>query len=268
MGTCYRWVCDARREFLDPGELLGPACERGRGYGSNREAVPYSAWAAATLQLDRWGGHPVRLVPDTSGDYDCDGYEEVSQHVLRECLDLAPSEALRFLYGAVARSNGDDGIDHKAFLEEWARVDWPRLCTTPGCLHQGGRHGGECVLPSPEVQSSRTRVFALGMGHVNVGPGEFALLNVRYTRVGGDFRVERVVFGSEWERFNLRGLVVRGEDLAVERNLSGGEVPLRGSLTLDLVLRPLQVVEILARNTSGSRQTLSAGLVGTVGVAA
>jgi hypothetical protein len=165
VGTYYRWRCDGRREFFDPGELLGPRCESGRGYGVNGGSVPSSAWVVACLQLDRWYGQPVRLVADGSGDYDCDGYEEVSRYVLRTCLYLAPTEALRFLAGEVSRDEGGGDPSVRAFtderperealrarLETWAAEDWPRLCTEPGCPHYGERHEGEHDLrPVPRT---------------------------------------------------------------------------------------------------------------------
>lgn len=152
MGTDYRWRCDGRKEFFDPEELLGPDCEPGRGYGTRGGDVPRSAWVVACLLLDRWYGHSVRLVNSGSGDYDCIGFAEVSQSVLRHELLWAPVEYLRFLcleIGKLPRDLSERDVDWRdrierdalmSHLEKWAERDWPKLCTTPGCRRYGERH--------------------------------------------------------------------------------------------------------------------------------
>jgi hypothetical protein len=285
MGTYWRWKCDSRKEFLDPGELLGPECEPGRGYGVKGDSVPHSAWAVATLMLDRWHGCPVRLVPDGSDDYDCDGFEEVSQSVLRRGLHDAPLEALRFLKGeAQAAPQGDylvgwspeeraEREELSVFLLKWSEKDWPRLCTTPGCRHYGGRHDGDCEL-DPEVEDVREypkiREYALGMGKVVVGPGESGTLRVSYHQprgAAGEFYVERIiVLEQAWGKFDLQRVTVGGGGLQVEQEilLAGCDVGILGNLPANMRLRDGQAVEIVARNISDSSEVFIAGLYGTV----
>lgn len=85
MGVYYRWLCDERREYFDPGELLGPKCSQG-GYGIKAGSIPHSAWVVGLLMTERWLGCQVRLVGDGDDEYDCEGYEDVAQHVLRNLL--------------------------------------------------------------------------------------------------------------------------------------------------------------------------------------
>lgn len=291
MGTYYRWKCDSRREFFDPGELLGPRCEPGRGYGVKGGSVPYSAWVVACLQLDRWYGHPVRLVADCSDDYDCDGYEEVSRYVLRTCLHLAPTQALRFLAGEA--SGGEEGGDPsvRAFTDEraerealsarlvaWAEGEWPHLCTTSGCRHYGGNHDGEHDI-RPEVEEAREvaryREFVCGSSRVAVEPGEEVVQSLgpvslqpesRHPGYDPLFRIDRIIFLEEMVgSFVLRRVTVRGEGpTQCQEILPTVEVPVLGTLPVNLSLGPGQSLEVAVRNTSTSRQVFQFALYGTI----
>ena len=53
MGVYYKWLCDERREYFDPGELLGPKCPQD-GYGIKASSIPYSAWVVGLLMTEHW----------------------------------------------------------------------------------------------------------------------------------------------------------------------------------------------------------------------
>jgi hypothetical protein len=118
MSDYYRWCCDDLKEFFDPKELLGPHVNRTQGYSGKHYDVVDSAWVVAALQLGRWARHSVRLVSSPSDAYDCEGYEEVSHHVLRSHLENQD----RLLY-----------MNH---LQNLTENDWPKL--SPAALG-GGR---------------------------------------------------------------------------------------------------------------------------------
>jgi hypothetical protein len=290
VGTYYRWKCDSMKEFFDPDELLGPDCAPGRGYGVKGGAIPHSAWVVAVLQLDRWYGHPVRLVGDGDDDWECEGYSEVSQYVLRTLIYLAPTEALRFLnreVSAVAPDAIEDLGEFKVHAEReelisrltnWARKDWPRLCTTLSCHRYGERHDGVCDLEL-EVEESREvpkyREFVVGMARVEVEPGGVVVRGVKpvssqvsqqHPGYEALFRVERIVF-ADWMvgNFVLQKVTVRGDGLSDEQEvLTVGDFPIVGPLSVNLVLGPGQSIEVTAKNVSTSKQVFAVALFGIV----
>lgn len=266
MATYYRWRCDSRNEFFDPCELLGPKCSMGRGYGVKDDSVPFSAWVVACLLLDRWRGCSVRLVGDGSVDYDCDGYDEISQHVLRNDLHLAPIDALRFLrreaeneplVGQVESSvERVEHEDHVSFLERWAEEDWPRLCTEPGCDHYGIRHGGD------HERKYLLRECAFGLDAVQAEPNRIVRLALKLDR---DFQLETIVFAEPtWGKFVLRRITVLSEDFLEEKQiLSSDTLLVNGPLRVNHPLQKGMTIEIIAKNVSKSTESFAACLCGT-----
>ena len=92
MGVYYRWRCDGTQEYFDPGMLLGPKCPPGGGYGIKAGSIPYSAWVVGALATEHWSGCEIVLVGDGDDAYDCVGYADVSQYVLRNLLHKAPDD--------------------------------------------------------------------------------------------------------------------------------------------------------------------------------
>ena len=137
MSIYYRWVCEERKEYFDPGELMGPKLPLG-GYGIKAGSIPYSAWVVGALMLDRWRGCSIRLVGDVFDEHV--GYDDVHQYVLRNLITKAPDEALEFLASQVTgawvsvvretRSKEKERLEKREqlihVLREFAREDWKK----------------------------------------------------------------------------------------------------------------------------------------------
>lgn len=271
MGTYYRWRCDDLKEFFDPDCLLGPNVEAGVGYGIKAGSIPHSAWVIAVLQLDKWWGHSVRLICDATDEYDCDGFTEVSQFVLQHCLGYAPIDDLRFLRSEVDKSvkinKGDlntskEREGHIAFLRQWSE-NWPTQCRNDQCLNYGSRHNGECDIDLPNNSDGpKMREYFMGLGSKEADPREVVSLCVETTN---DFRVKRLMFDEASSKvFVVKRVVIRGVEGEQEIPLADISIGmlLTGFLALSIDLKPCQIFEIYAENTSSDRATLRAALCG------
>lgn len=278
MGVYYRWVCDERKEYFDPGELLGPKCPSGRGYGIKAGSIPYSAWVVGALATERWSGCKIVLVGDGDDAYDCVGCEEVSQYVLRELIRMAPDEALRFLVNEVrcaagiavleepSVGRGEDGgrrDERIKILQGWARKDWPSRCGDENCLDFGQRHAGDHrPAPPPPEPEYVLRQFVVGLGSGEASPGEEISLRAEMT---SDFRVEKILFGEDAPHFSVRRISVAG----VEVPILPGRLPIMpnsGGLPLSCLVKTCQKIEVVVRNDSDERAKIAAAVSGIVRV--
>lgn len=279
MGTYYRWRCDEKRELFDPGEILGPDCPQS-GYGIKASSIPFSAWVVGALATDRWLGCAVRLVGDYGDEYDCDGYEEVSQYVLRHLTHRAPPEELRFLVGEVRRARGEDVPreldrsghvgefsqkeydEHVRILADHARVDWPPHCRDEDCVHFGERHQGDHVPTRPLPVGRRVRQYAVGLGRGDALPGGEVGLECE---VQHDFTVGSLHFSGDTEHFHVVRVSLTGLELPI---LTGVPTSVAGPNTRGLPLEGKvgvgQKIVVVVRNVSGKPATIVGGVLGTV----
>jgi hypothetical protein len=223
VGTYYRWLCDERKEFFDPGELMGPRLSLG-GYGIKRGSIPYSAWVVGALMTERWSGCSVRLVGDYGDEYDCNGYSDVHLHVLRNLISMAPDDALEFLANQVTRKDWDRKAyeeapqdredeaqrreEHLKILREFAREDWPPRCQDENCRHLGDYHGGDHTptRPVPESKYVRRR-YVLGLDQVDASPGQRATFGAELKH---HFIVDGLLFAGDIDSFALFQISVGG----------------------------------------------------------
>jgi len=276
MGVYYRWLCDEKREYFDPGELLGPKCLHG-GYGIKANSIPYSAWVVGALMTDRWSGCGVRLVNDGGDDYDCDGYEDVHQYVLRNLLHMAPDEGLRFLAREVRRIGLETAVEEQSerlkdnigerneylkILTEYARDDWPERCKEENCLEFGTRHSDDHVFdsPMPEPEYVR-RQYIVGLGRGEALAGEEVVLTVEMT---SDFRMDRLVLGEDTSCFVMLRISVAGEDVPIVSDVSAATVEALGGLPVRCEIKTCQKIEVVLRNVSDGRAKIVGSVMGTV----
>jgi hypothetical protein len=268
MGAYYKWLCDDLKECFDPSEILGPKFDcSGKGYGIKAHAIPHSAWAIGFLATGRWLGHAIRLVGDYDDDYDCPGYEEVSWHILREGLENAPAEALRFLCEQIGEPSPAPN-DHEA--EEAERVKnakilllltadkWTRRCNELDCARFGERHAGDHeILPStPGKAGGGYRQYALGLDRIEAEPGQSVRLRIPLKQ---PFDVTRLVFAEETVKaFSMLELRVNGESLLISGCPVLEMLPIGGTLRL----QDGDVVEVVARNASDRKATFVCALTG------
>lgn len=276
MGVYYRWLCDEKREYFDPGELLGPKCSQG-GYGIKAGSIPYSAWVVGALMTDRWSGCGIRLVDDYDDDYDCDGYEDVHQYVLRNLLHEAPGEALKFLAEEVRKigsktvakesskrlkDDAGERDEHLKILSEYAREDWPARCVAENCLYFGERHSDDHIPtpPIPEPEHVR-RQYVVGLGLNEASPGEEVVLETEMTN---DFRMDKLVLGGDTSCFVVLRISVGGKDVPIVPGASAAVVDELGGLSVRCEIKPCQKIKVALRNESDVRAKIRGGVIGTV----
>lgn len=273
MGVYYRWLCDEKQEYFDPGELLGPKCLHG-GYGVKAGSIPYSAWVVGALMTDRWSGCGIRLVGDHGDDYDCDGYEDVHQYVLRNLLHEAPVEAIRFLAEEVRKIGLETTVEeqserlkddvgerdeHLKILTAYACEDWPKRCGEENCLNFSERHSGDHVpIPEPEYVCRR---YVVGLGRDEALPGEEIVLRAEMT---SDFRMDKLALGNDTSCFVVIRISVGEKDVPIVSGVSAAMVEAVGGLSVRREIKTGQKIEVVLRNVSNVRAKIVGGVIGTV----
>jgi hypothetical protein len=110
----------------------------------------------------------------------------------------------------------------------------------------------------------RCREFVVGLNKVSAEPGQTVKLS---TKVRSDYKIEEILFPdvSTWGRIELRRVAVLGEALREVQQAPGLDaVMVLGAISVSLLLRSGQTIEIFVKNISGDRQEIVAALFGLV----